>query len=225
MTFIENLHSEKTDAVTIENFCGECGLSLKPYDFVCQTKECEKCTRMIYFQRKTTGGGIQVEKGEQLHISGITMSLDPMEGGRRNHLTRAGLEGLIKQIMSDGGYKTPESFLEYCKLREKQIDKELLSLEYLNHLNLDTNEGMEEAIIILEREEANEYKAKLYTSCSFGSVHRRAEEGNVEKATEEAFLAGISVNFQLLENRHFKEIIWLGYQTYANLTQNEGISQ
>jgi hypothetical protein len=221
---IENLLSEKIDAETSENFCGECGLSLKPFDFVCQVQECKKCTRKVYYQRKAIGGGFRVEEGEQLHISGITMSLNPMEGGRKNHLTRYGLEALIKQYMADGGYTTPESFLEYCKQREKELDKELLSLEYLNHLDLDTNEGVEEAIKILDREGADEYKAKLHTSSSFGDTHRMAVEGNFEKATEKAFTAGIFVNFQLLENPHFKEIIWLGYQAYANLTQNEGIS-
>jgi hypothetical protein len=219
----EDLLSEEIEAETSENFCGECGLSLKAFDFVCQFKECEKCFRKVYYQRKDAGGGFRVEEGEQLHISGITMSLDPMEGGRKNHLSRYGLDDLIKQSMT-GGYNTRRIFLEYCKQREKELDKELLSLEYLNHLDLDTDEGSEEAVRILDREGANEHKAKLYTSSSFGRAHRMAEEGNVEEATKEAFLAGIFVNFQLLENPHFKEIIWLGYQAYANLKQNEGIS-
>lgn len=63
-----------------ENFCGECGLSLKPFDFLCQSKECEKCKRRVYFQRKAPGGGYRFEEGEQAHISGLTMSLDLWKG-------------------------------------------------------------------------------------------------------------------------------------------------
>lgn len=112
-----------------ENFCGECGFSLKPFDFICQSKECDKCQRRVYFQRTALGGGYRFEEGEQAHISGLTMSLDPMEGGRKNMFFRPGLQGFLRQLVADGGFKPDGEFLKYCKKREDELDAELFSVE------------------------------------------------------------------------------------------------
>jgi hypothetical protein len=206
------------------NFCGECGLSLKPFDFICQSKECEKCHRRIYFQRKAPGGGYRFEEGEQAHISGLTMSLDPMEGGRKNMFFRPGLEGFLRQLVADGGFKPDGKFFEYCKKREDELDAELSSVEYLNHIDLNKEEDVNEAFEIIEREGATNYKAMLLAAIFFNAVQKYAKEGDIEQACESAFMAAIFVNHQLLENIHYKEIIWLGYQAYADLRQNEGMS-
>jgi hypothetical protein len=212
------------DEQPAKNFCAECGFSLKPFDLLCQSKECDKCERPVYFQRKAAGGGYHFEAGEQAHISEITLSLDPMEGGRKNFLSRAGLEMLITKGMSDGGYKPKGNFLEYCKQREKELDDELSSVEYLNHLDLNNQEHVLQAFDILKREGAKDYRAKLITSTFFHHVPEQIKEGNPEASAEFAFMAAIFVNYQLLENIHFKEIIWLGYQAYSNLKHNEGLS-
>lgn len=137
---------------------------------------------------------------------------------------RPGLEGFLRHLVADGGFKPDGNFLEYCKKREDELDAELSSVEYLDHLNLNKEEDVNEAFEIIEREGAANYKAMLLTSLFFSGVQKFAKEGDIEQACESAFMAAIFVNHQLLENVHYKEIIWLGYQAYADLRQNEGMS-
>jgi hypothetical protein len=225
MSSNDNLPIAQTDEVSPDNFCGECGLSLKLIDPICQSRMCQKCDRRVYFQRHAPGGGFRVEEGEQFHITELKLSLDPMEGGKKNHFTRSGLDSFLRNLMTDGGLKRHEDFLQYCKEREQKLDEELSSLEYINHLDLNDEKQVNEAFEILKREGADGNSVQLIISSFFHEVYTKAEEGDSEGAARAAYRAAIFMNLQLLENEHYKEIIWLGYRAYVNLRQNEGISQ
>lgn len=218
------LESNSLQGQTEPNFCGECGLSFKMIEPFCSSVSCEKCDRRVYFQRPAPEGGFHVEKGEQVHMTIPPLSLDPLEGGRKNQLSRHGLELVLRALMTDGGFERHSNFLDYCKQRERELDSELVSLEYLNHLDLNNPEHVDEAHEILTREGADEYLAKFFTSLNLNATHKMASDGNMEQATQAAFWAGLSFNLQLLKNPHFKEIIWLGYQSYVDLKHNEGLT-
>ena len=203
------------------NYCGSCGLSLKPFDFLCQSTECTKCERRVYFQRRNADGSFQLEEGERTHISDIALTLDPMRNGIRNRLSRDGLNMLLSHAMTDGGYKTQDSFASYCKQREEKLDEELASTEYINHLNLANEKDVSKAFEILKSEGARDIEIKLHSSCFFGVIHRELAKGNYETASEASFRAGHLCGLRLLEDEHFKEIVWLGYQAYADIRQNE----
>ena len=219
-----NLSNLQEDERSEGNFCGECGLSLKVFKPICQSRMCEKCDRRVYFQRPAPGGGFRTEEGEQIHLSDIKLSLDPMEGGRKNQLSKSGLDSLLRHLMSDGGFQRHEDFISYCKEREQNLDEELTQLEYINHLDLTNPSEVDEALAILKREGADNYSAMLITSSFLFETHSKIESGDSEGAAKAAYRAAIFMNLQLLENVHFKEIIWLGYQAYVELRQNEGIS-
>ncbi|KRS20885.1 hypothetical protein AAY72_12090 [Alishewanella sp. WH16-1] len=206
------------------NFCGACGFSLKLINPICQSRMCQKCDRRIYFQRHAPEGGFRVEEGEQFHITELKLSLDPMEGGKKSHFSRAGLDSFLRHIITDGGLKRHEEFISYCKEKERQLDEELSRLEYINHLDLYNEKDVNEAFEILKREGANEYSNQLITSSFFHEVHTKLDEGDSEGAARAAFRAALFINLQILENEHYKEIIWLGYQAYADLRQNEGLN-
>jgi hypothetical protein len=209
---------------TESNFCGECGLSLKIIEPFCQSVNCQKCDRRIYFQRLAPEGGFRVEKGEQVHVTIPTITLDPMEGGRQNQLTREGLEGVLRNLMTDGGFENHTNFLDYCRKREQELDTELSSLDYLNHIDLSDPKQVDEALEILIREDADEYRMKLLTSSFLNAVHTKSVAGDSENAAMAAFRAALCFNLQLFSNPHYKEIIWLGYQVYVDLKHNSGLS-
>lgn len=66
----------RTEVEYPNNFCGDCGLSLKLIEPICQSRICEKCDRRAYFQRHALGGGFRVEEGEQFHITELKLSLE-----------------------------------------------------------------------------------------------------------------------------------------------------
>lgn len=218
------LETTNSEVNTESNFCGDCGLSLKVIEPFCSSVNCQKCDRRVYFQRPAPEGGFKVEKGEQVHMTVPTLSLDPLEGGRKNQLSRFGLEQVLKMLMTDGGFERHTNFLDYCKERERELDAELVSIEYLNHLDLQNPKDVNEALEILVREGADEYRMKLLTGMFLNDTHTMASEGNTERSAQAAFRAALFFNIQLLNNPHYKEIVWLGYQAYVDLKHNVGLS-
>jgi len=218
------LETTNSEVKTESNFCGECGLSLKVIEPFCSSVNCQKCDRRVYFQRPAPEGGFKVEKGEQVHLTIPTFSLDPLEGGIKNQLNRQALEHVLKMLMTDGGFERHTNFLDYCKERERELDAELVSIEYLNHLDLQNPKDVNEALEILVREGADEYRMKMLTGMFLNETHTMASEGNTEKSARAAFGAALLFNLQLLNNPHYKEIVWLGYQAYVNLKHNEGLT-
>jgi hypothetical protein len=208
-----------TDNIEIapQKFCSDCGLSLVKLDGWCSSRDCGKCRKEVFFVRRAEDGGIKLEKGDKFHIPSLTMSLDPNEGGQ---FTRYGLENFIKQLFL-GEKVDEENLIEKFKTIEANIDKELLSLDCIEHCDLENESSVEEALAILEREGLKEYQYNLLRSISIRDCYKNIEEGNALRAVWASNRAEIYKEFSLLEMHHFKEIMWLGYTCYIDLNKND----
>jgi hypothetical protein len=202
-------------------FCGDCGQSLVKLDSWCSSKPCGDCGKEIFFIRRAEDGGIRVEEGESFHIPQLTMSLNPNDNGR---FFRPGLESFLKQIFLEKKVQDDE-LVERFKEIEVNIDTELNGLDCIQHCDLETNEGVEEAANILEQEGLTTYWYSLARSSSLRHCYEAIENGNALMAASCAHRASIFKEFSLLEDEHLKEILWQGYNCYFDLAKNQGATQ
>jgi hypothetical protein len=206
-----------TDNINQPKFCSDCGLSLVKLDSWCTSSKCGECGKEIYYARPGQDGGIKVEKGETFHFPQLTMSLDPNTGGQ---FYRPGLEMFIRQLFLEEKI-SPEDLIEKYKETEARIDNELRSLDCIQHCDLETESGTQEAIKILEAENLNEYKYNLIRSCFLRTCYSSIENGDSLQAVYASHQAALFKEYSLLEHNHLKEIIWLGYGCYVALCKNE----
>ena len=199
------------------NFCSKCGLSLVKLNTWCSSRSCNDCGKEVFFVRRAENGGVRIEKGESFHIPSLTFSLDPSNG---SYFTRYGLEGFIKQFFLENKL-SKEEFVEKLKETEQRLDKELMNLDCIQHVNLETDDGVAEALDILEKEQLSEYKFNLMRSASLRSCYTSVEAGNALDAAYSNYHAEMFKAYSVLEHYHLKEIIWLGYQCYVDLVKNE----
>lgn len=211
-----------TDDPNQPRFCSDCGLSLVMLETPCTSSICGgECGKEIYFVRRGEDGGIRIEEGEKFHIPQITFSLDPKIGGQ---FFRPGLESFIKQMFLEESI-SPEKLIEKYKETEARIDKELSSLDCIQHCNLETDSGVEEALKILETEGLHEYRFNLMRSVFLRRCYASIEEGDALRAAYASHLAALFKEYSLLEHYHLKEIIWLGYGCYVELCKNEELTR
>ncbi len=203
-------------------FCEVCGLSLVMLDTWCTSRNCDNCGKEVFFVRRGEDGGIRVEKGEKFHVPQLTLSLDPATGGE---FTRAGLEGFIKQLFLGQKIEGKEKLIERFKELEERIDAELRGLDCISHCDLESEADVEEAAGILEKQGLNEYRFNLFRSCLLRRCYTAIEEEDALDAVYAAYQADIFKEYSLLEHRHLKEIIWLGYGCYVDLVKNEGMTE
>ncbi len=197
-------------------FCSDCGLSLEKLDTWCSSRDCSKCGKEVFYVRQAEGGGIRVEKGEKFHVPQLTMSLDPSDGSQ---FSRYGLESFIKQIFLEEKL-TQEEFVEQCKKLEERLDKELSNLDCIQHCDFETDEGVSEALEILEKEGLNDRKFSLLRSSSLRHCYTSIEKGDALSAAFASYHAETFKTFSMLEHYHLKEIIWLGYSCYVDKVKN-----
>lgn len=202
-------------------FCSDCGQSLVKLDSWCTSKPCSDCGKEVFFIRIAENGGIRIEEGEKFHFPQITMSLNPNDGGR---FFRPGLESFLKQIFLEKQIKD-EELIERFKELEANIDRELNGLDCIQHCDLETNEGVEEAEKILEQEGLTTYWHNLARSSSLRHCYEAIENGDALTAASSAHRASIFKEFSLLEDEHLKEILWLGYNCYFDLVKNLSSTQ
>lgn len=202
-------------------FCSECGLSLVKLDTWCSSRNCDSCGKKVFYIRPGQDGGIKVEKGEQIHIPELTFSLDPKTGGQ---FSRYGLEGFIKQLFIGRRIQNKEEFIEVFKETESSLDLELKNLDCISHCDLETKNGVSEAIKILNSEGLHEYELNLIKSGVLRECYEAIESGDTLRAAYTAHQSCLFGNLSMLENNHLKKIIWLGYQCYVDLCKNEEMS-
>lgn len=200
------------------NFCCDCGMSLVKLDSWCSSKPCGDCGKEIFYIRRAEDGGIRVENGEKFHIPQLTMSLNPNDSGR---FFRSGFESFLKQIFLEKKI-TEDEFVERYKELESSIDAELNGLDCIQHCDLETNEGVEEALKILEQEELSTFWYNLARSSSLRHCYDAIEKGDALRAANSAHRASLFKEFSLLEDEHLKEILWQGYNCYVDLVKNQG---
>lgn len=198
-------------------FCSECGMSLINPGVACTSRNCAECGREIYYVRPGEDGGIKVEKGERFHIPPISLSLDP---STQTHFFRPGLEAFLKQLYLEKKFQ-PEEIVDRFKEIESAIDKELKGLDCIQHCDLETTEGVEEATRILESEGLMTYWYNLLRSSCLRKSYEAIEANDIVKAVHSCHLANIFKEYSLLEDEHLKEILWIGYLTYTDLARNQ----
>lgn len=203
-------------------FCPDCGLSLVKFDTWCTSRNCDLCGKEIFYVRRGEDGGIRVEKGEKFHSPPITLSLDPKSGGQ---FTRYGLEGFIKQLFLGQKISSEEELVDVFKEIEARIDSELVNLDCISHCDLETEGGVEEAAKILESQGLNEYRFNLFRSGLLRKCYLAIEKGESLRAAYAAHQAELLKEYSLLEHHHLKEIIWLGYGCYVDLSKNEEMTE
>jgi hypothetical protein len=202
-------------------FCSECGLSLVNLNTWCSSRQCGDCGKEVFFVRRAENGGIKIEQGEKFHIPSITLSLDPRDG---TTFSRYGLESFIKNLFLEIKLSKDE-FIVQLKEIEKRIDKELLTLDCIKHVNLETEDGINEALEILEREQLSEYRFNLLRSGCIRQCYLAIESEDTLEAVHSHYCADMFKACSILENYHLKEIIWLGYQCYVDFVKNENSTQ
>lgn len=198
-------------------FCSECGMLLTNPGVTCTSRNCEECGREIFYVRPGEDGGIKVEKGERFHTGPISFSLDPRTNTRFN---RPALEDFLKQLYLEKKFQ-PEDIVDRFKEIELAIDKELNGLDCINHCDLETTEGVEEAAKILESEGLMTYRYNLARSSCLRGSYEAIEANDIVKAVHSCHLANIFKEYSLLEDEHLKEILWIGYLTYCDLAKNQ----
>lgn len=202
-------------------FCSDCGQSLVKLDSWCTSKPCSDCGKEVFFILRAENGGIRIEEGEKFHISQITMSLNPNDGGR---FFRLGLESFLKQIFLEKQIKD-EELIDRFKELEADIDRDLNGLDCIQHCDLETNEGVEEAAKILEQEGLTTYWYNLARSSNLRRCYEAIENGDALTAASCAHRASIFKEFSLLENEHLNEMLWQGYNCYFDLVKNHSSTQ
>lgn len=202
-------------------FCQDCGSSLVKLDTWCTSRACEDCGKEVFFVRHGEDGGIHIEKGDKFHVPQIQLSLDPASGGQ---FSRYGLEGFLKQLFLGLKINSKEDLVEALKELETQIDAELLNLDCINHCDLENSDEVGEAIKILDSHGLQNYKFNLLRSVALRRCYTAIEEGDALEAVFCSHHSNIFKEYSLLENDHLKEIIWLGYSCYVDLTKNESMS-
>jgi hypothetical protein len=149
------------------------------------------------------------------------MSLNPSDNSR---FFRPGLEFFLKQIFLEKNVQDDE-LVERFKELEVNIDAELNGLDCIQHCDLETNEGVEEATNILQQEGLTTYWYSLARSSSLRHCYEAIESGNALIAASCAHRASIFKEFSLLEDEHLKEILWQGYNCYFDLAKSQGATQ
>ena len=198
-------------------FCSDCGMSLVNPGVACTSRMCGECGREIFYIRQSEDGGIRVEKGEKIHLPEITISLDP---SNKSYFFRPGLEAFLKQLYLEKKID-PEKIVERFKEQESAIDKELSGLDCIQHCDLETSEGVEEAAKILEAVGLMTYWYNLARSTCLRKCYEAIENGEIITAVHSCHLANIFKEYSLLEDEHLKEILWIGYVTYCDLFRNQ----
>lgn len=201
-------------------FCSDCGMALAKLDVVCTSKDCEVCGKKIYYTRSAKDGGIYVEKGEKLHMPPMEFSLDPNTGGT---FFRSGYEGHLRRLFLEEKIH-PDELVKRLKEQEIAIDKELNSLECIEHCDLNSDKGVEEAARILESHGLMTHWYNLARSGLLRECYEAIECNETLIAVHSCHMANIMKEFSLLEDEHLKEILWLGYLTYIDLKRNEGMT-
>ncbi|MDC8445627.1 MAG: hypothetical protein LV471_06815 [Nitrosomonas sp.] len=198
-------------------FCSDYGMSLVNPGVACTSRYCEECGQEIFYVRRSENGGIRIEKGENFHLPKITMSLDP---SYKSYFFRPGLEAFLKQLFLEKKID-PEEIVDRFKEQEAAIDNELSGLDCIQHCDLETNEGVEEAAKILEAEGLMTYWYNLARSACLRKCYEAIENGEIIKAVHSCHSANIFKEYSLLEDEHLKEILWIGYVTYCDLFKNQ----
>lgn len=209
------------ESVSESKFCDRCGESLTPLLTIHQSKSCSAtgCGKTIYFQKWAENGGIILEAGNQLHIPAgtIKLSLDPEHG----YLSQAGLLGFIRDLFK--GPNLPDEnqpFVDFLKEQEMNLDEELSQLEWINHLDLNNTEHVQQSIEILEKE-SNYYKFKLLQSSCYGEAYRLFEKNDFDGALRSTYTAHIFHCLATTHLEHFEKIMMLGYDCHHDLTTNK----
>lgn len=199
-------------------FCSDCGMSLKRLETACTSRNCEECGKEIFYVRRAENGGIKVEEGEKFHIPSLSFSLDPNCSGR---FFQFGLESFLKQLFLEHKFDREEIVARF-KEQEAAIDSELKQLDCIQHCDMETQEGCDEIAAILEKEGLKTHLYNFLRSCSLRQCYEAIEKGDAAKAAYNCHTANIFKEYSLLEDEHLKEIIWLGYNCYFDLTKNQG---
>lgn len=199
-------------------FCSDCGVSLVKLDTACTSRNCEECGKEIFYARRAENGGIKVEAGENFHFPQLTLSLNPNDSGR---FFRPGLESFLKQLFLEEKIKADE-IVNRFKQQEIAIDEELKQLDCIQHCDLETAAGVDEAAQILQKEGLMVYFYNLARSSVLRNCYEAIENGDAVTAVYCCHMANIYKEFSLLDDGHLKKIIWLGYNCYFDLVKNEG---
>ena len=203
------------------NFCVDCGMSLVKLDSWCSSKPCVDCGKKVFYIRRSEDGGVRIESGEKFHIPQLSMSLNPNDNGL---FFRSGLESFLKKMFLEEKI-TQDELVDRYKQLESSIDEELNGLDCIQHCDLETNKGVEEASKILEQEKLTTYYYNLLRSSSLRQCYDAIENGEALLAVYSAHRASIFKEFSLLEDEHLKEILWQGYNCYIDLVRNQGSTQ
>lgn len=192
-------------------FCPHCGLSLVPLDRPHVSRDCDECGETVHLVEPGEGGeGIRVRAGDRFTIpSGwMKLSLDPAVGGK---LFRPGVGFLLKKLVFSGGLSDEEDFYEILEHYEETADEILEDSEELEDLDLDTDDGAQEAIERLKKQsDSREWFAILLGA--FTSVVRGAiEDEDAARAAWAMRNATAAHSMTVVRESVFEQTLWRGY--------------
>lgn len=150
------------------------------------------------------------------------MSLDPADGMK---FTRHGLEGFLKELFLEQQISSESELVRIYRDKEQWLDAELNDLDCISHCDLETEEGLKEAIKILQSNGLMAQQCNLLRLSCIREVNNAVEEGDASRAALAAHQANIFKEYSLLRHHHLKEILWLGYGCYQDMVNNEGLTE
>jgi hypothetical protein len=194
-----------------ERFCSHCGLSLIPLDRPHVARSCATCEKTVHVVEPGEGGkGIRVQAGDSFIIpaGSIKLSLDPAAGGR---LFRHGVAFLAKQFIYSSAPNKAEDLARLLDSYAKDADAILKASEHLKDLDLDSEDGSNRALEILqEKKETRDWYALL-----LGSFARLAqdslESGDARQAAWATYHATAAHSMTVILERTFEQTLWRGY--------------
>lgn len=136
------------DDIKKDRYCSKCGYSLVRLDSYCTSKNCDTCGNEIFFINRGINGGIKIEEGNKFYLppDGIPYSLDPKKG---TIFTKDGLFHFLQEILINSEIiKSKDEVINKLKSVEINIDKDLKKVECIQHCDLETADGVNEAINI-----------------------------------------------------------------------------
>ena len=206
-----SLEGEKAGLLSEENFCGRCGLSLRPLNQVHVSRPCSDCGKTVHVVERGEGGeGIKIRKGDRVLIppGTIELSLVPKPG---TYLYKPGLSMLLRTMILHGHPDKPKDVGGMLDEYEKLSIEHLRANPKLQGLDLDSADDSDEVFQRLSQDkDAQDFWA--YMMGLFAVLAREGiAENDAQKVAFAAYHAAASHALFRLKDEVVEETLWRGY--------------
>lgn len=191
--------------------CDDCGALLSQPSGPHTKRNCEQCGK----ERFGVPGpdGLKTEAGDTVVIpkGSISMSLDPTQATGR--LFRPGITWLVRQQFFANAAESADDVAANLAAYMEMATKALEASELLADLDLDSQEGIDEAIDRVKDDRTPEFWA-LRLGIFAGMCEHNLADGESAEAVV-AMQKAVLSRCMLIFVRSIEELVWRGYRTFG----------